>query len=149
MAETTERIKDGIDDRITEPVIRVTNGLLGLVIMIALVAAVGLADPLIAFLNGDLANLGDLGTVSNGLAIGLVALLASFLRNEASYSEFTTIQRVFYAIGTGGFLAVFLSDTVNQAASSDPVIGVIVVSGGVVYHYSVSAADVLGAKLDR
>jgi hypothetical protein len=141
--------KDKLPDGIEEPVIRVTNGLTALAIMTALVAAVGLADPLIAFLNSDLVNLGDIGTVSNGLAIGLGGLLVSFFRNEASYSEFTTIQRVFYALGTIGFLAVFLSDTVNTYVSSDPAIGIVVISGGIVYHYSVSAADVLGAKLDR
>jgi hypothetical protein len=134
---------------IEEPVIRVTDGLLALSIIAALVSAVGLADPLISFLNADFVygNLGDFGTVSNGLVIGLVSLLASFARNEVSISEFTTIQRVVYGLGTFAFLSVFLSETVSTFVSSDPIIGVVVVAAGIVYHYTVSAADVLGAKL--
>jgi|AntDeeMinimDraft_5_1070356.scaffolds.fasta_scaffold00766_2 hypothetical protein len=144
--EITDRLKDGVN----EPVIRVTDGLLALSIIAALVSAVGLADPLIAFLNADFVygDLGDFGTVSNGLVIGLVSLLGSFVRNEAEYSEFTTIQRVFYGLGTLGFLSVFLSDTVNTAVSGDPLIGGAVVGTGIVYHYSVSAADVLGARFN-
>lgn len=140
-----EKLKNGMN----EPAIRVSNAVLGLAVIGSLLSAVGLADPLIAFLSAERVSLGDLGTASNGLVLGLAALIISFLRNEASYSDFSTIQRILYGLGTVGFLSVFLSETVNTAVSGDPRIGIGVVAIGIVYHYGVSAADVLGARLNN
>ncbi|WP_232686495.1 hypothetical protein [Halobacterium zhouii] len=114
----------------------------------SLVVATGLTDPLINFLTGNLANLGDLGTITVGLGIGLVSLALTFARNEAQASEFSTIEHILYGGGILGYLSIFLSDTVNQAVSGDPAISAVVVAGGVGLHYAVSAADTLGEKIN-